>query len=89
MIFDAFDCDETECEFYGFSMLVYFSTGDLNFENIKSLLIKIHIILVIQFGAIASVVVLLVAALNTLKAKDSEDFQKLEEFPSYNDVTMI
>lgn len=32
MIFDAFDCDETECEFYGFSMLVYFSTGDLNFE---------------------------------------------------------
>lgn len=43
----------------------------------------------IQIGAIASVVVLLVAALDTVRKKHSEDFQKLEEFPSYNDVTMI
>lgn len=29
LLFDTFDCNETECMFYGFSLLTYFSTGKL------------------------------------------------------------
>lgn len=27
LLFDAFDCNDTGCSFYGFSMLTYFATG--------------------------------------------------------------
>jgi hypothetical protein len=29
LLFEVFDCDETECEFYGFSMLIYFVTSKI------------------------------------------------------------
>lgn len=35
LIREAFDCDETECEFYGFSMLIYFATGKKKFQGIN------------------------------------------------------